>query len=67
MKKVKTATLGGQYEYLTEKQLTEGPLAIDMDLHYDYEVEDRQHNKSHIDDLVDIICSKLNDMYVFQC
>lgn len=65
MKKVKTATLGGQYEYLTEKQLTEGPLAIDMDLHYDYEVEDRQHNKSHIDDLIDIICSKLNDMYVF--
>jgi P4 family phage/plasmid primase-like protien len=63
--KIKTATLNGQYEYLTEKQLVEGPLAIDMDLHYDYEVEDRQHNKSHIDDLIDVIFSKLNQMYVF--
>ena len=65
MNKIKTATLNGQYEYLTEKQLVEGPLAIDMDLHYDYEVEDRQHNKSHIDDLIDVIFSKLNQMYVF--
>lgn len=65
MQKIKTATLNGQYEYLTEKQLVEGPLAIDMDLHYDYEVEDRQHNKSHIDDLIDVIFSKLNEMYVF--
>lgn len=65
MNKVKVATLAGQYEYLTEKQLLEGPLAIDMDLHYDYEVEDRQHNKTYIEDLVDVICSKLNEMYVF--
>ena len=59
MNKIKTATLNGQYEYLTEKQLVEGPLAIDMDLHYDYEVEDRQHNKSHIDDLIDVIFESL--------
>lgn len=65
MKKVKDSTLNGQYEYLTEKQLLEGPLAIDMDLHYDYEVEDRQHNKEHVDDLIDVICSNLNEMYVF--
>lgn len=65
MNKVKTSTLKGHYEYLTEKQLSEGPLAIDMDLHYDYEVEDRQHNKSHIDDLIDVILSKINEIYVF--
>jgi len=65
MKKVKAATLSGQYEYLTEKQLPEGSLAIDMDLHYDYEVEDRQHGKEHVDDLVDVIFGVLNDMYVF--
>lgn len=65
MNKVKMATTAGQYEYLTEKQLPEGTLAIDMDLHYDYEVEDRQHGKEHIDDLIDVIFSTLNDMYVF--
>lgn len=42
-------------EYLTEKQLTlgNGPLVVDFDFRYNYNVTTRLHTESHI---VDIIC-----------
>lgn len=40
-------------EYLTEKQLiTNGPILVDLDLHYDPSVDTRLHTKDHIIDLV---------------
>ena len=43
----------GADEYLTEKQLVEGgPIAIDVDLRYPYEITEKQYKKPHIDDLV---------------
>ena len=40
-------------EYLTEKQLIkDGPILVDLDLHYDPSVDTRLHTKDHITDLV---------------
>ena len=40
-------------EYLTELQLpNNGPLLVDLDLHFPYECEERYYTKDHIDDLI---------------
>ena len=40
-------------EYLTERQLTVGgPLVVDFDFRYNYDVDTRQHTKTHISDMV---------------
>lgn len=40
-------------EYLTEKQLVvDGPILVDLDLHYDTSVDSRLHTKDHITDLI---------------
>lgn len=47
-------------EYLTEKQLeTGGPIAIDVDLRYEYAVTERQHTKDHV---IDLICQYLEEL-----
>jgi hypothetical protein len=33
--------------FMTEKQLPEGPILIDLDFRYPVEIEDRQHTKKH--------------------
>ena len=38
--------------FLTEKQMDEGPILIDLDFRYHVEIEERQHTKKHITDLV---------------
>ena len=50
---------GGQ-EYLTEKQVENGPLLVDVDLRYDTSVTKRLHNKDHIVDLIDLYLSAIN-------
>lgn len=39
--------------YLTEKQLDNGAIAIDLDFRYDAEIEDRQHDSTTIKNLVE--------------
>ena len=39
-------------EYLTEKQIENGPLAVDFDFRYSHDTETRQHTKEHIQDMV---------------
>jgi P4 family phage/plasmid primase-like protien len=46
--------------YLTEKQLDEGPILIDVDFRYDTEVEERQHTKEHIVDFIQLVLENLN-------
>ena len=41
-----------QKEYITEKQLDEGAIALDFDFRYDYSVEERQHTPEHILDIL---------------
>lgn len=51
-------------EYLTEKQdIENGPLLLDIDLHYNKEIKERQHTKEHITDLVYLYCTKLSEIY----
>ena len=50
---------GGQ-EYLTEKQVENGPLLVDVDLRYEPSVTKRLHNKDHIVDLIDLYLTAIN-------
>ena len=54
-------------EYLTEKQLSTemSPIAIDLDLHFDYNVNERFYSRDHIDDLVDVYLAELKEMFCF--
>lgn len=56
----------GADEYLTEKQLVEGgPIAIDVDLRYPYEITEKQYKKPHIDDLVYLYLEELKKIFRF--
>ena len=46
--------------YLTEKQLDEGPILIDLDFRYDSSVEERQHTKEHIVDFIQLVLENIN-------
>ena len=52
-------------EYLTEKQLDNGVIAIDLDFRYCHEVNTRQHDKSMIRDIVLVSVDFLKDFYNF--
>ena len=54
-------------EYLTEKQITNGPILIDLDFRYNYDVTDRQHSKEHVQDLINLIyLEELKEFFVFE-
>jgi len=56
-------------EYLTEKQLEngEGPILLDFDFRYSYDVEERQHTKEHILDIIaGIYLELLKEFFVFE-
>ena len=53
-------------EYITEKQLdADGPIVVDIDLRYDYDVKERQHNKGHISDMIYGYLEELKVIYQF--
>jgi len=54
-------------EYLTEKQLeTGGPMAIDFDFRYNYDVEKRQHTEEHIQDMILLYLEELKEYFIFE-
>ena len=54
-------------EYLTEKQIKEnGPILIDLDFRYNYAVEERQHGKENIIDILGLYLDVLKDIFVFE-
>jgi len=56
----------GVAEHLTEKQLENGgPILIDIDLHYDYAVTEKQYELWHIEEVVDNYLGVLKTMYQF--
>ena len=54
--------MNGNMEYLTEKQLIEGPILIDIDLNYEQTVDKRQHTTDHIIDLIILYAEKINEL-----
>ena len=53
-------------EYLTEKQLEKGgPILVDFDFRYNYEVETRQHTDDHIQDMVLLYLEELKEFFKF--
>ena len=55
----------GNKEYLTEKQLDNGVIAIDFDFRYNYEVELRQHDKDMITNFIIQVTEPLKKFYNF--
>jgi len=54
-------------EYLTEKQVLEnGPLLIDLDFRYNYDIDQKQHTQDHIIDLLTVILDELKDFFLFE-
>ena len=64
-------------EFLTEKQIDDGPLLVDIDMRYDLSIKSRQHSKDHIIDIIDLYLKNLLrifkiynnskiDVYVFE-
>ena len=54
-------------EYLTEKQLpVGGAILVDLDFRYSHDVEVRQHTKTHIQDLINLIyLETLKEFFIF--
>ena len=50
----------GNEAYLTEKQLDEGPIVIDVDFRYNPDITERQHTKKHISDFVELVLECIN-------
>ena len=53
----------GNKEYLTEKQIKNGQILIDLDFRYSNDVKERQHNSEHFEDLIDLYVDKLQEIY----
>jgi P4 family phage/plasmid primase-like protien len=48
--------------YITEKQLSEGQILIDVDFRYNVDIEEKQHTKNHIIDLINCILEIINQI-----
>jgi P4 family phage/plasmid primase-like protien len=56
----------GKNEYLTEAQYKEGgPIAIDLDLHYESNVRTRQCDRNHISHFISVLLEELKSIYQF--
>ena len=55
-------------EYLTERQFENGsgPMAVDFDFRYKYDVESRQHTKEHIQDMVLLYLEEIKEYFIFE-
>lgn len=57
----------GRKEYLTERQLDgNGPILVDLDFRYEYDVTTRLHTSEHIQDLVQLYLEELKEFFVFE-
>ena len=54
-------------EYLTETQLKDGngPILIDIDFRYNFDVQERQHNDEHIQSIFELYIEKINEIKEF--
>lgn len=52
-------------QYLTEKQNSIGPILIDFDFRYGWDVSERQHNEEIIENIIMIYTEELKNFFVF--
>ena len=58
--------INNKLEFITEKQREQdGPIAIDIDLKYAYDVTEKQYTNAHIADLIDVYLEQFKNMYQF--
>jgi len=53
-------------EHLTERQIDNGPMAVDFDFRYNHDVEIRQHTKEHIQDMILLYLEEIKEYFVFE-
>lgn len=46
-------------EYLTEKQIPNGPILVDLDFRYDYSVCEHQYSEGHIFDIIELYLEEI--------
>ena len=51
-------------EYLTERQIPNGQLLIDLDFNYAPSVKERQHNDETIKDIINLYLEKLREIFI---
>jgi P4 family phage/plasmid primase-like protien len=58
----------GRKEYLTESQSKDGtgPIVVDFDFRYEYDVTERIHTKGHIQDVIQLYLEELKELLVFR-
>lgn len=59
---LKVVIEGDEPEYLTEKQAQDGKCYFDLDLHFNADVIDRKIQYDHINDFIELVIEKLQDM-----
>ena len=52
---------GNKEEFLTEKQLENGPIAVDFDFRYDLSVKTKQYSSIHITSIIDLYLNILKE------
>ena len=53
-------------EYLTERQRdNDGPLLIDLDFRYSYDVDEKQYTNEQVEDLLTLLLQELKEIYQF--
>ena len=55
--------INGNKEYLTEKQIENGQILIDLDFRYNIDIKERQHNEEDIENLIDLYVEKIKELY----
>jgi P4 family phage/plasmid primase-like protien len=53
-------------EYLTEAQQESGPILIDFDFRYAYDVTERQHSKEHVIDIIQLYLEEIKNLVNIQ-
>lgn len=54
-------------EYLTEKQLENGgPMAVDFDFRYNHSINERQHSRDHVRDIICVYLDELKEYFIFE-
>tara|TARA_B100000524_G_scaffold83518_2_gene38565 strand:+ start:6379 stop:9195 length:2817 start_codon:yes stop_codon:yes gene_type:complete len=62
----KTVFEENTHEYLTEKQIDNGPILVDFDFRYDISISTRQHDEETVISIMDLYTEKLKKILKFE-